>query len=155
MARVAEALQAHIWPDMVLKKSKSLPQTYSDTCPNHNGGDETKTSRSTCELNGEDQRTEDCTSEAGATSKTQRDGDTAGQTDGGVGESSSQARLDSLLGASDIQLLERGLDVAGDGGGEDFESLFGRFAEMKGERSPVIISLITPYPCSPCSELTT
>lgn len=128
-----------MWPDMVLKTSKSLAQGGGGTCPNDDGEDDGKRSRSNCELNGMDKRTQDCTGEACPTSKTRGDGSTAGHTGASVAESSSsKARLDNLLGASDIQLLERGLDVAGDDGGEDFESLFARFAEMKSERPPVI-----------------
>ena len=56
-------------------------------------------------------------------------GSSGGKSNGGE---SSQARLDSLLGASDLQLLENGLDESGDGSGEDFESLFAKFAQMKG-----------------------
>lgn len=156
--RVSEALQAHMWPEMVLKKSKSLGQYGGDTSPNHDGQDidDSERSRANCELNGIDQRTQDCTSsEVCPTSKAHGDGST-GRTGTSVAESSSsKARLDSLLGASDIQLLERGLDVAGDDGGEDFESLFARFAEMKSESTPLIISLITLYFCSSCSEPTT
>ena len=126
-----------MWPDMVLKTSKSLAQG-GGTCPNHDDEDDGKRSRSNCELNGMDKRTQDCTGEACPTSKTHGGGSTAGHSGPSAAESSSKARLDSLLGASDIQLLERGLDVVGDDGGEDFESLFARFAEMKSERPPVI-----------------
>ena len=135
--RVSEALQAHMWPEMVLKKSKSLAQCGGDTTHNHDGEDidDSKRSMANSELNGIDQRTQDCnSSELCPTSKARRDGST-GHTGASVAESSSsKARLDSLLGASDMQLLERGLDVVGDDEGEDFESLFARFAEMKSER---------------------
>ena len=139
MARISEALQAHMWPEMTLKKSR--PVSHSCECSYR--GD---SSQSNVSDNGVDKRTGDLSSDCRSSSTSPNvradpslqscagNASTNEQTDTNTSESSSapsQARLDSLLADTDhMQLLERGL---GDDTGEDFESLFARFAEMKSK----------------------
>ena len=143
VARVSEALQAHMWPLMTLKSRPAAASGSEANCSHSEDRSQSSTTG-----NGVDQRTREpsqSTSEGTATGSSVGDtsqgsgrdstaralehGSSGGKSNGGE---SSQARLDSLLGASDLQLLENGLDESGDGSEGDFESLFAKFAQMKG-----------------------
>ena len=148
---MSEALQAHMWPQMKLKESRHAGRAgltrngvdVSRTGDSDGGIDEHRTrdlsSDSATNSTGVQPRVDqsnDCASDAPSTSvslppNAARVTSSGDQTDSS--SASSQARLDSLLGASDMELLEKGLGDAGDDGVEDFETLFAKFAEMKGK----------------------
>ena len=150
VARVSEALQAHVWPLMTLKSRPVAASGSEANCSHSEDRSQSSTTGNEVDQRTREpsQNTSQSTSEGAATGSSagdtsQRSADTGrdstasalehgssgGKSNGGE---SSQARLDSLLGASDLQLLENGLDESGDGSGEDFESLFAKFAQMKG-----------------------
>ena len=153
VARVSEALQAHMWPDMRLKERGRRGEDEDDggVCNGEGGGGgefvssscNERTSRSTdatstSAVNGEDSKTKE--TGPGRTDPKDNEKSCSSSTPagsslpaGGDNGTSSEARLNDLLGASDM----------GDGGGEkvveDFESLFAKFADMKGSYLEIII----------------
>ena len=149
VVRVSEALQAHMWPVMNFKESRHAGRA-SQT---RNGVDASQTD---CHTPTEKHRTDDSSSDCTANSNEVQTDPRVDQIRESASVSSdvpttsvsqnatcsgeqtasssapSQARMDSLLAASDMELLESGL---GEDGGEDFETLFAKFAEMKSKPS--------------------
>ena len=147
MVRVSEALQAHMWPVMNFKESRHAGRA-SQT---RNGVDASQTDCHTpTEKHGTDDSSSDCTTnstevqtdpkvdqirESASVSSDVPATSVSAASSGDQTDSSpahSQVRLDSLLAASDMELLESGL---GEDGSEDFETLFAKFAEMKSKPS--------------------
>ena len=142
VARVSEALQAHMWPEMSLKKhgrrgGDENSGTAGAMC--NGGNDETERTCGSTDvsstavkdlttveetrqsLDAKDTETSVCSGSSSAT---------AGSLKSPPTDESSSSRLNELLGSSGMETLERG----GEKGVEDFEALFAKFADMKSNQ---------------------
>lgn len=132
VARVAEALQVHVWPSMVMKKQDRPGRKQEDkekTPENHEGSAEGKSGeggavekQSSDEQNlgnSKEQSTPEVSQDESAPSSAAKN-------------PSSQERIDSLLAEECEDVLASGLSDVQDPEGESFEKLFAKFAQMKG-----------------------
>ena len=140
VARISEALQAHMWPEMSLKKygrrgGDENSGTDGAMCNGGNDGtertcDSTDVS-STAVRDGTTVEEARQSTDANDTETSVCSGSSSSATAGSLPtDESSASRLNELLGASDTEILERG----GEKGVEDFEALFAKFADMKGNQ---------------------
>ena len=142
VARVSEALQAHMWPEMSLKKhgrrgGDENSGTAGAMCNGGNEGTErtcgstdvsstavkdlTTVEETRQSPDAKDTETSVCSGSSSAT---------AGSLKSPPTDESSSSRLNELLGSSGMETLERG----GEKGVEDFEALFAKFADMKSNQ---------------------
>ena len=140
MARVCEALQAHMWPVMSLTGSRER-----NVCNGEREGERECVANGDVDRDnnsGEDDATNSSSSSAavvgsGASNFTpssdcrERDVSSVPQpSERDVDSSPREARFDNLTGgASPIEELQQGM---AEGEVEDFDTLFSKFAEMKG-----------------------
>ena len=127
MARISEALQAHMWPVMRLKP-RGLGKDR-ETSADAAAAAQCNGEKSAVEENGCIERGDVCDDlrEPANSSESQETEKTSSQCDLASGDSR-EARLGALLGASAMETLER--DEEGEI--DSFETLFAKFSEMKG-----------------------
>ena len=149
VVRISEALQAHMWPHMTLKSTSdrhgegedSREQT-SSVCLDDEVGDERESEPRVVN------ESKSCseTSSTGLSSTATKSASTdVADSNSGINitttntSTTQQCRLDSLLATTTSSVLERPDNEGGDreegeeDGVDDFETLFAKFADMKGK----------------------